>query len=223
MNPKGIMFLGANLALFDERVKEFEIPGVIITTGGEILANDNISSITIDDTAATYDMTRYLLEKGHRHIGVIGGQVSEKQISFNRYEGCKRAIDEWQHDDRAEFTYIPCRYSMKAGYEATKRLLKDHPEVTAVMALSDMIAIGAMRAAADMDKHIPKELSVTGFDGIEMAGYCVPRLTTIKQNTEIMASRSVDIMLKHINYAAAGEHEIVPYSLIEGESVKSIG
>ena len=113
------MFLGANLALFDERVKELEIPGVIITTGGEILANDNISSITIDDTAATYDMTRYLLEKGHRHIGVIGGQVSEKQISFNRYKGCKRAIDEWQHDDRAEFTYIPCRYSMKAGYEAT--------------------------------------------------------------------------------------------------------
>lgn len=44
-------------------MKEFEIPGVIITTGGEILANDNISSITIDDTAATYDMTRYLLEK----------------------------------------------------------------------------------------------------------------------------------------------------------------
>ena len=168
-------------------------------------------------------MTRYLLEKGHRHIGAIGGQVSEKQISFNRYEGCKRAIDEWQHDDRAEFTYIPCRYSMKAGYEATKRLLKDYPEVTAIMALSDMIAIGAMRAAVDLGKHIPEELSVTGFDGIEMAGYCVPRLTTIKQNTEIMASRSVDIMLKHINYAAAGEHEIVPYSLIEGESVKSIG
>ena len=223
VNPKGIMFLGANLALFDERVKELEIPGVIITTGGEILANDNISSITIDDTAATYDMTRYILEKGHRHIGVIGGQVSEKQISFNRYEGCKRAIDEWQHDDRAEFTYIPCRYSMKAGYEATKRLLEEQPEVTAIMALSDTIAIGVMRAAADLSKHIPEELSVTGFDGIELAGYCVPRLTTIKQNTEIMASRSVDIMLKHINYAAAGEHEIVPYSLIEGESVKSIG
>ncbi len=150
VNPKGIMFLGANLALFDERVKELEIPGVIITTGGEILANDNISSITIDDTAATYDMTRYLLEKGHRHIGVIGGQVSEKQISFNRYKGCKRAIDEWQHDDRAEFTYIPCRYSMKAGYEATKRLLEEQPEVTAIMALSDTIAIGVMRAAADL-------------------------------------------------------------------------
>ena len=186
VNPKGIMFLGANLALFDERVKEFEIPGVIITTGGEILANDNISSITIDDTAATYDMTRYLLEKGHRRIGVIGGQVSEKQISFNRYEGCKRAIDEWQHDDRAEFTYIPCRYSMKAGYEATKRLLEEQPEVTAIMALSDTIAIGVMRAAADLGKHIPEELSVTGFDGIELAGYCVPRLTTIKQNKEIM-------------------------------------
>lgn len=149
--------------------------------------------------------------------------MSEKQISFNRYEGCKRAIDEWQHDDRAEFTYIPCRYSMKAGYEATKRLLEEQPEVTAIMALSDTIAIGVMRAAADLGKHIPEELSVTGFDGIELAGYCVPRLTTIKQNTEIMASRSVDIMLKHINYAADGEHEIVPYSLIEGESVKSIG
>lgn len=223
VNPKGIMFLGANLALFDERVEEMKIPGVIITTSGESLGNDNISSITIDDTAATYDMTKYLLEKGHRHIGVIGGQVSEKQISFNRYEGCKRAIDEWQHDDQTEFTYIPCRYSMKAGYEATKRLLKEHPEITAVMGLSDTIAIGAMRAAVDLGKHIPEELSVAGFDGIETAGYCIPRLTTIKQNTETMASRSVDIMLKHINYAVAGEHEIVPYSLIEGESVKSIG
>ena len=100
--------------------------------------------------------------------------------------------------------------------------MEEQPEVTAIMALSDTIAIGVMRAAADLGKHIPEELSVTGFDGIELAGYCVPRLTTINQNTEIMASRS-DIMLKHINYAAAGEHEIVPYSLIEGESVKSIG
>ena len=111
---------------------------------------------------------------------------------------------------------------MKAGYDATRRLLTENPDVTAVMALSDTIAIGAMRALADMGKSIPEDVSVTGFDGIEMTGYCIPRLTTIKQNTEIMASRSVDIILKHINYTAVAEHEIVPYSLIEGESVKSI-
>lgn len=52
---------------------------------------------------------------------------------------------------------------MKAGYEATKRLLEEQPEVTAIMALSDTIAIGVMRAAADLGKHIPEELSVTGF------------------------------------------------------------
>ncbi len=220
VNPKGIMFLGANIGLFDERIQGIKIPCIIITTSGQSLDAANISSIAIDDTLAAYDMTRYILGRGHRKICVIGGQVTEKQIGHNRYEGCKRAVEETAG---AEFSYVPCRYSMESGYEVAKELFSENPDITAVMALSDTIAIGVMRAAADLGRRIPEDISVTGFDGIEMAGYSIPRLTTVRQDTEVIAARSVDIILEKIhNMTVCGTHEIVAHILVEGESVKSI-
>ena len=68
----------------------------------------------------------------------------------------------------------PSRYSMDAAYEATRRLLDRCPELTAIFAMSDVMAMGVLRALRDLGKRVPEEISVVGFDGIPMADYLVP-------------------------------------------------
>ena len=76
---------------------------------------------------------------------------------------------------------------MADGYQAARRLLDREPTLTAVFALGDVIALGAMRAMADLGLSIPGDISVVGYDGIVSSEYSIPRLTTIRQDAEQLA------------------------------------
>lgn len=221
-NPRGIIFLGANLGLFDDRMKELDVPCVIATTSAASLEWKNVSSVSVDDAQATSDMICYLAEHGHKNIVVIGGFLSKKQISYSRYQGCQQGFEESGLEFEPSKNYVACRYSMEAGYDAAKKLLKDNPDITAIVALSDTIAIGVMRAIRDAGKSVPEDISVVGFDGIELSNYCIPRITTIWQDTQTIATRSVELLMKHIHYNLDGEHDLAPYKLLERESVKNL-
>lgn len=221
-NLKGIIFLGANVNLFDERIDEIDIPCVIATTSGASLKSNNISSVCVDDEKATMEMIQYLYRKGHRHIVVVGGSLSEKQISYARYHGCKNGFESCGLEFDPSKNYFPCRYAVDAGYDVAKRILQEDKDVTAIFALSDMIATGVIRAIYDVGKRVPDDISVAGFDGIILSDYTTPRITTIWQDAKTIADRSVDILMKHIHYDLKSEHNIIPHSLVEKESVKTI-
>ena len=95
------------------------------------------------------------------------------------------------------------------------------PDVTAIFGMSDVTAIGAMRAAADRGISIPGDLSIVGFDGIDLADYVTPRLTTIRQNREAIATRSIDILIEMIRGGSV-KHEVIPFILIQGNSIRKI-
>lgn len=82
-----------------------------------------------------------------------------------------------------ECDYEPCHFSMEEGYDAMVRLIMRSPDLTAVFALGDAIALGAMRAVFDMGLSIPGDLSLVGFDGVNSSQFSIPRLTTIRQET----------------------------------------
>lgn len=92
-------------------------------------------------------------------------------------------------------------------------------DLTAVFAMADVLAIGAIRAILDRGLHVPEDISVIGFDGIDMGNYISPRLTTIRQHREEIAARSVEILLKAIDDGTTAVHEIEPFHLVPGESV----
>ncbi|MBQ4059386.1 MAG: LacI family DNA-binding transcriptional regulator [Lachnospiraceae bacterium] len=219
-NLKGLIFLGANLALFDDRMKEIDIPCIITTTSATDLPWKNVSSVSVDDESAASELVRYLASRGHKNIVVIGGSISEKQISYARYMGCKKGFQENGLEFDSERNYVACRYSMEAGYEVTKKILASSSDVTAIVALSDTIAVGAMRAIKDAGKQVPDDISVVGFDGIELSKFCIPRITTISQDTDNIAKRSVELLFKHMQNTLGNEHDIAPYRLVEGESVR---
>lgn len=221
--PKGLIFLGGDLDFFQRDFGQIALPAVLLTNSASDLNFPNLSSFTTDDCAAAGEVVDYLTERGHRRIGALGGNLAQAQMSFQRIQGWQERLE--QHGiavDRG-LQYEPCRFSMPAGYEAATRLLRRSPDLTAVFALGDVIALGAMRAIFDLGLRVPEDVSLVGYDGIATARYCVPRLTTVRQDTEELARRGVDTLLQRIHYSNYPPvHAITPFRLIEGESVLSL-
>lgn len=218
-NPKGIVFLGGNLEFFASGYENMKIPSILITNNASRLQIPSLSSITTCDEDAALAAVDHLAANGHTRIGVIGGDISGDQISRRRLEGAERGFEKNKLSFDETKQYVSGRFSMDSGYQAARRLLTDNPELTAIFAMGDVIALGAMRAIYDMGKRVPEDVCIIGYDGIQLAEYSHPRLTTIRQDTELMAIRGADILLSRIHHARDAVHETVPFQLVKGESV----
>lgn len=225
--PLGLLFLGGNRDHFTRNFEEISCPCVLVTTRADMLGFENLSSVSTDDTEGAARAMELLLDAGHRRIGIIGGDggllssAKGSNTSQLRFLGCRRASFQRGIPFEAESQTARSRYSLEGGYEAAKELLEKCPDMTAIFAMSDVMAIGALRLIHDRGLRVPEDISIVGFDGIEQAAYCVPRLSTVRQNAGQLARRSVEILLNHANGGEA-VHEIVPFQIIRGESVKKI-
>ena len=219
--PKGFIFLGGNLEFFRQDCSWIDVPCVLLTNTAGELGLKNLSSFTTNDEKSGYQAVDYLIRSGHTRIGIIGGMSNRigSQIGFRRMKGCLDAFQKHGISFDEKTQYEPCRFSMAGGYESTRRLLKKNPDITAIFAIGDTIAIGAMRAVKDMGLSIPEDISLIGYDGIESGKYTIPRLSTIRQNTEALAVKGVEDLLMRINYNHPAVHEDIPFDLVEGESV----
>ena len=135
-----------------------------------------------------------------------------------RFEGFCRAFTE------RGLSYDPSlfretRFSLQAGYTVTQAFIRDHPEITALFAMSDTVAIGAMRAFSDLHLRVPEDISVFGFDGIDLSNYTVPRLATVEQPVEEIARSSVDLLMEMLNQNAPPRHLVVNALLRRRESL----
>ena len=224
--PYGIAFLGSNLEYFEKNFEDLDLPCVIVTNGASELNISNLSSVAVDDVSASSRIVNYLYDKGHRNIGVIGGDPNVSHPSSLRLLGFESAMRKKHLEFDMTKQYSYARFSLEGGYQATKDLLKKNSDITAIFAMSDMMAMGALRALKDMDIKVPQDMSVIGYDGTDIANFCIPRITTVWQNTEKLAKRSVEILLGGIKAEEKGEnyavHEIVPYVIKEGSSVGEV-
>lgn len=222
-NPKGMLFLGGQTAYFKQDFSAIDVPCVMVTSSAEDLDFPNLSSVSTNDFDAATEMIDALYGSGHRRIGIIGGNLDSGQVGYQRVKGATEALR--SHGIEFDFNrdYEPCRYSMNDGYEALVRLMMRSPDLTAVFALSDVIALGIIRAVADLGRSVPDDLSVAGFDGIVLSQFSVPRLMTIRQDTTRLAETSVRILLDAIAGASCEPiHEYVPHYLFRRESVREL-
>lgn len=220
--PLGILFLGGNPPSFQEKFEQVEVPGVLVTNQGNMLTFDNLSSVAVDDVAASKCAVDYLFKKGHQKIGVLGGNTDLSHTSHQRYLGCVESFHEQGLEFDKETYYENSRFSFDSAYRGMVRLLKKAPDITAVFAMSDVTAVGAIRALKDKGLDVPKDISVIGFDGIELGEYYNPKLTTIRQPAKELAMKSVEILFNFLDFHLGSVHEMVDVDLIVGESVKEI-
>ena len=215
---KGIIFVGS---LIDDRVRaihSLDFPVVFTTVNAKSANLARASSVAIDDRAMGYQVASELLSLGHRRIAVFGADPVAGDSLAMRFQGFCDAFADHGLTYRQE-DYCETRFSYEAGYQAARTFFSEHPDVTALFSMSDTVAVGAMRALKDLGLSVPEDISVIGFDGIDISRYTVPRLTTLEQPVNEIAMRSVDLMLDMIDSNAEPRHILVEGIYHRRESV----
>lgn len=221
LKPRGIVFLGGNIKSFQKRFSNISIPCVLSTTSAKDLAFGNLSSVSVDDTKCAKQAVDYLFDNGHKHIALVGGDFDISYTGGLRLAGYIQSIEE--HGQKFDETYFAkAHFSVSSAYEATKRLLSQNNKITAIFAMSDMMAIGCIRAIHDCGLRVPDDISVMGFDGIELADYFCPRLTTLRQPYEQIAAQTAKMLLRSVQASEPAHHRLLDAELVVGESVKSL-
>ena len=224
---RGIVFLGGYFSHSEEKLKQISIPFVLSTIKlEEEDGRQEYASISVDDIKESERIIEYLLQNGHRKIAVIGSRKDDESIGWLRLQGYRRALERYHVAvDEELICYVPgnlAAYSMEAGYEMTDQLLKKGKAFTALFAMSDSMAVGACKAILDHGCSIPDQYSVVGFDGMDVAQYYNPSITTIRQPVEEMAEATIRMLLELIRKKNKSRHLVFEGQLIEGQSVRNI-
>ncbi|WP_458718345.1 LacI family DNA-binding transcriptional regulator [Pseudomonas gregormendelii] len=188
-------------------------PMVIVDRG---LEGVNADMVRIDHEYGAYLATRHLLELGHRDIATIGGPASTS-VAQMRLAGFCRALREAGIEVPGE-RMLESDFTSTGGYAAAALLLETNPP-SAIFAGNDMIGIGVLRAAAERNIRVPGELSVIGFDDIQMSRYVYPALTTVGQSILQLGEMAAEVLLRRIaSPAMATDQRIVTPSIVLRES-----
>ncbi|MDK0862293.1 LacI family DNA-binding transcriptional regulator [Clostridium perfringens] len=216
---KGIISLGAQLYNIDSKLfNEIKIP--IVFTSADVLKDndiDSISTIKVENRYSSYNGVKYLINKGHRNIAILLGDINDKGISIERFNGYKRAL--FEENFLVNKKYIKYgKYECKFAYEKTLELLEESKEVTAIFAISDLMAVGAAKAITDKGLRVGEDIALLGFDGMDMTKYYFPGISTIEQPKERLAKESINLLLDLINKKSKNRNIVIETNLLERES-----
>ena len=220
--PLGILFLGGNNSNFRADFDKIDIPCVLVTNDASSLEFSNLSSVCTDDAAAAKKAIDALVELGHRQFAIVGGDRTASDTSRLRYEGCLASFREHGIAFDEEQDYQGVRYSYQDGYNAAQVLLRHGRKFTALFAVADVMAIGAIRALRDAGLRVPEDVSVMGYDGLPLGTYLVPQLSTVGQSASLMARRAVELLLENVEQEQNARHETVPFTVCQRESTRRV-
>lgn len=211
--PMGVLFLGGNREHFLAGFSDITQPCVLVTSSAEGLPFSNLSSVCSDDTAAARMAIEALIGLGHREFAIIGSYLALSDTAQLRYRGCMEALESNHIPFQEQRDYEAALFSYEEGYKAACRLLQRDRKFTALFAMSDVMAIGAIRALQDAGLRVPEDVAVMGLDGLTIGEYTVPRLATVAQSMEALAERSLALLRASIERHAPAQHEKVPVTL----------
>lgn len=169
-------------------------------------------SVGIDDMQAAFEATSHLISLGHRRIGLIAG--SELTVGDYRTRGYRAALEK-SGLSFDEGRIVHGVYSARSGYDAAKLIMERHADTTAIFAVSDEMAIGAMRYLKDMGKRIPEDISVIGFDDIDMAAFSDPPLSTVRQPIQEIGKQAAALLLSILEgHEPPRRRILLPYEIV---------
>ncbi len=220
---QGVICLGGDFTNIDKNsFKALETAVVMVNVDFDGKnENHNFSSVTIGNETAAYGATKYLIEKGHKNIAVLLGDRNMKSITALRFKGYKRACEESGIICSKDYVMY-AKYDTATAYKETKACLEHNKEITAIFATSDIMAIGAAKAISDLDMKVGQEVSVIGFDGIDVAKFYSPAIATIQQPFDELCHESVDLLIDLLQDREDYKHIVLDTKLIEGKSVRDI-
>lgn len=193
------------------------IPCVILDSSPE-----KAHSVCSDNIEGSLQALRYLHSLGHRSIAHISGGLNTF-AGEQRQQGYEQALRELGLTFRKEYITSSDFFSMESGYDAMNGLLTLPDPPTAVFAAGDLLALGAIRAVQDRGLNVPGDVSIVGFDDIEMSRYITPALTTIRQHTEQLGAVAAEILTSSIEEQdTAVKSVMLPVELIIRDSCRPV-
>jgi LacI family transcriptional regulator len=171
-----------------------------------------IDTLVIDNIAAAREAVAHLLERGHRVIGMLAGEGPPR---VDRAAGYQQALEAYGLAfDPSLLDEGP--FTVETGRTGMALLLERHPELTAVFAASDMLAMGAMLTLNQRGLKIPEDVAVVGFDDIFAAELVTPPLTTVAQFQDRLGRRAAEMLMERLRgeVSSGSRYEVMPYQLI---------
>ena len=220
---------------------EKQVDGLILTPAnpkGELvttLVNDNfpvvllystikrgpVSAVGIDNYKGGYAACRHLVDLGHRRIGMMAGKFSISDRSFHRWHGYKKCLsDNGIPYDPA--LLVQTEYSLEGGRHSLGRFMAVDRPPTAVFCSNDYLALGAMKEAREIGLSIPGDLSVIGFDDIQIASYVSPALTTVRQPAYEMGKIGARVLFERIRQAGQPVQRMLDFQVVARESTAKV-
>ena len=200
------------------KISERAIPMVMV---GHDEQNKDLTSIDVNNFSGVYKSTNHLIELGHQHIGAIMASPNMKE-SADRIGGYKQALNDAGLTVPQNYISV-ADYSQKHGYDTMKKWIREGLDITAVVAMSDTLAMGAILALHHENISVPKDFSVVGFDDLPFAQYMIPPLTTVQQPIYQKGKRAASLLVKQIENNNDGVvHENLEPNLIIRESTATL-
>jgi LacI family transcriptional regulator len=210
----GVIMMGPDLC--DERIPALAEAGMPTVCVDSRVQGQFMTYVETDKISGARQMTSHLLDLGHRCIAFMAGP-SDSINSGLRELGHQHAfIQRGLSCDMSLVRHVG--YEIEDGYAGATALLSERSDFTAIVAVSDMVAIGVLRALYDRGLRVPEDMSVTGFDDNILAGYTIPPLTTVRQDTQILGKGIVARLRSVIDGEGEPLPLIVPTGLVVRQS-----
>lgn len=215
----GIMYVAGHARVVNCFPDDFEIPAIVVYAYSK---SPKFTSIVIDDEKGGYDMAKYLVSMGHEKIGVIAG-TADNLHTRKRLSGFRKALKE------GKVPYNPkwVRYGdwkRGSGHQLAEELIRE--DVTAIFCMNDEMAAGVYDYLYENGMKAGEDISIAGYDNMEISGYLKPALTTNEISFSQIGIKSAELMIKALTdgYETKKGKEIikVPCRIIERDSVKRI-
>lgn len=217
--PRLLMGRGAEGIIAIDTALTHELPLPVVAVAGHKKI-PGVTNVFLDHRRAAELSLRHLHQLGHRHVAFMRGQPFSSD-SDDRWRSIVAVAKELALEIRPELTIQLEKdlTSPELGYPVVQQLLQHRSRFTAIVSFNDIAAIGAIRALRDANLRVPEDVSIVGFDDINVAAYHTPRLTTIRQPLHDMGETAARILLQRMQgFKDYPEEFAVPPELIIRET-----
>ena len=216
----GIVMLYSRI---DDKIMSFlEEQNFPFTVIGKPLVNpDQITHVDNDNFRAAKDVTEHFINKGHKRIAFVGGNL-DLVVTVDRLSGYEKAIREAGLPHKDEYV-VHVEFLKEGGHEAVMELFSLEEPPTALVVADDLMALGIMSKLDEMDLSVPEEVSIISFNNVMLAEYASPPLTSVDINIFQLGYQAVNCLLEKIDDPESGHKRVcVPHKVVERWTVKTL-
>jgi LacI family transcriptional regulator len=214
----GLLLVGTFVdRTLDHLLGEKSVPTVLVDAYSESTAYD---AVVTENYQGAYQAVSYLIEHGHCHIGIVASLPRAYPSIRERRRGYVEALQEHQV---ANTYFADCHLRREEAFAVTTHLLTQNPQITALFGVNDDMAIAAMRAAQTLGKRVPQDISIMGFDDIDLAHLTIPALTTMQVDKINLGRTAVQTLINRVQAPDSPRVTVALRTrLIERQSVQDI-